>query len=294
MPNDTPTNDTSGNDTPGNDTPMNDTGPTDPTGEGKPKETPAEELARLNKELGEKQAAQAKTGTEIDLLKSQIAELGKAVAEIDKKANDWDAASKKIKQQQKEQQLFFDREKKELEATLSANEKKVVTDAKTKSETDVAALAKNFDDLKKALPDKEKAVASAKANTDAMKEKYKDEVNLAEKDNALLKDLTTLHTDADSEEKKNNVQRQYFLILEGEDDLGKLDVPDVQTYKDRLNKAGTAVGDAADAERAAKDALAKAQVELKKAEKDLSDAVNDRRKKALASIPESSPVIVPG
>jgi chromosome segregation ATPase len=294
MPNDTPTNDTSGNDTPGNDTPVNDTGPTEPTGDDKPKETPAEELARLNKELGEKQAAQAKTGTEIDLLKSEITELGKAVAEIDKKANDWDAASKKIKQQQKEQQLFFDREKRELEATLSVGEKKVVTDAKTKSETDVAALAKKLDDLKKALPDKEKALAVAKANTDSMKEKYKAEVNLAEKDNALLKDLTTLHTDADSEEKKNNVMRQYFLILEGEDDLGKLDVPDVKTYTDRLNKAGTAVGDAADVERAAKDELAKAQVELKKAEKDWSDAVSDRRKKALASIPENSAVIVPG
>lgn len=289
MPNDTSMYDTPGNDTPMNNTPKNDTSQTYPTGSGTPMdETPAQELDRLKRELEGKETSQTEIGEDIKRLKDEITVLGKAVAEIDKKGKDWETAYKKIKEQQTAQKSHFDREKRELEATLPEDQKKVVTDAKAKGETEVAGLEKKVSDLNEKVAKKKIDLAKAEAAKSAAEQKYKAVVDLAETDNTLLKDLTTIHDAADSEEKKNHILRQYFLILEGEDVLGKLDVPDVKAYTDRLNRTGAAVADAADAERAAKDELAKAQVELQKAQKDLSDAKKERRQKTLTSIPENS------
>lgn len=283
MPNDTPM-----YDAPANDKPADDAGPRDAAQAGDSKEeTPASELDRLNEELKKKQEGQVKTAQEIERLKSEIEELGKAVAEIDKKARDWETASKKIKEQKDAQQSFFDRERKELEATLPLYQQRVVKDAKKKGEDEVDRLRDDAGKLTGEVEKKRLALAEAEKKKSAAEQKYKAVLNLAEADNALLKELTTIHADADAEEKKNNTLRQYFLILEGEDALGKIDVPDVKAYTARLNAAASAASDAADAERVAKDDLANAQVALQTAQKKLGDAEKNRRQKTRAEIPEN-------
>ncbi len=290
MPNETPI-----SDTPANDTSADDTSPQDSTENDSPKkDSPAAELAKLNKELEEKQAAQAKADHEIDLLKSKVADLGKAVAEIDQKVKAWEKASVSIKEQQKTQKSYFDREKRELEATLSAADQKLVKDARAKGQKEVADSDQKVADLQLKVASKKTALANAEAAKTATAQAYKAEVDLATKDSDLLKDLTTLHGDADKEEAKNNVLRQYFLILEGEDDLTRLDVPDVNAYAERLNNAGAAMAAASNVERLAKEELEKAQVELQTAQKDSGDAKKSRRQKTLASIQENGAVPVPG
>jgi chromosome segregation ATPase len=283
--NETPTNETSTNDTPMNNKAVNDTSTDD---------TPADELAKLKAELEKDQAMFADLGKEIEQLKTKVADLSKAVAEIDQKVKAWEKASAALKEQQQAQKSYFDREQKELEATLSDADKKVVTTAKTKGEDNVAQLAQQVKDLKQKVADKQTALAKAKDTTATRQKEYKAQVELATKDDDLLKDLKTLHTDADKEEAKNNILRMYFLILEGEADLKKLDVPEVKEYADRLNKTSAALTDATTAEQAAKAELDKAQVDLQKAEKDLGDADKSRRQTTLASIPEKSAVNAPG
>jgi chromosome segregation ATPase len=258
--------------------------------------SPASELERLKKELEKALADHAAAGGKIDQLKNQVSELGKAVAEIDQKVKAWEKASVAIKEQQKTQKTFFDREQKELEATLPAADQEFVKKTRAEGYANIKTLKSKLEAAEKDLDDKKRALAAAESSKIAAVDAYKANVDLAAKDGEWLKDIATLHGEADKEEAKNNVSRQYFLILEGEDVLARLDVPDVKAYEKRLNDSGDAVTVASGVERTAKEAVAKAQVDLQTAQKNLGDAVKNRRANSLASIPENdeAAAAVPG
>jgi chromosome segregation ATPase len=258
--------------------------------------SPASELERLKKELEKALADYAAAGGKIDQLKNQVSELGKAVAEIDQKVKAWEKASVAIKEQQKTQKTFFDREKKELEATIPDADKEFVKKTQADGYAKVKTLKSKLEAAEKDLDEKKRALAAAESSKAAAVDAYKANVDLAAKDGEWLKDISGLHGEADKEEAKNNVSRQYFLILEGEDVLARLDVPDVKAYEKRLNDTGDAVTVASGVERLAKEAVAKAQVDLQTAQKNLGDAVKNRRADSLEAIPENeeAAAAVPG
>lgn len=254
-------------------------------------ETPAQQLARLKAELEQAQSDNAALDRKIDNLKSTVAELGKAVAEIEQKAKGWEQARKLLIEQRQEQEGYYKTKRQMLEATVP--DKEAIARLKQDGDEAIKLLRDRAEKLREEEPDRVREYAKAQIEAAKKQRKYDAEVNLAKRNEAWLKELAALHADAEKEDEKGNISRMYFLILEMEDVLKKIDTPSVEQFTKRVNDAQTAAAQAAVAEQQAKDKLAQAQADLKKAEKDLADAEASRRKNTLAAIPEEAAAPAP-
>jgi chromosome segregation ATPase len=254
--------------------------------------TPAEKLEKLKHELDNAIVENETRDRKIDHLKSNIADLSKAVGEIDKNTKDWEKAAQIITQQKKDEQAYYDNKKKMLEATVP-NKPDIIA-LKEKEDKKVAELEALVNTLTSNIPALEQTLATARNNSAAKKQQYDETVNLAKKDTDLLKDLVSLRALAEKEDEKNNISRMYFLILEMGDDLKEIEVPSVAQFKEKVNAAEIAVLKAVAAEQTAQDELDKTKAALKKAEKDLSDELANGRANTLALIQENvgPPVIM--
>lgn len=247
--------------------------------------TPAEKLEQLKRELDKAIVENETRDRKIDHLKSNIADLSKAVGEIDKNTKDWEKAAQIITQQKKDEQAYYDNKKKMLEATVP-NKPEIIA-LKGKEDKKIADLEALVNTLTSNIPTLEQTLATARNNSAAKKQQYDETVNLAKKDTDLLKDLVSLRALAEKEDEKNNISRMYFLILEMGDDLKDIDVPSVAQFKEKVNAAELAVLKAVAAEQTAQDELDKTKAALKKAEKDLSDELANGRANTLALIQEN-------
>jgi len=253
-------------------------------------ETPAQKLARLKDELGQAEAQNEQLGREAAALKGTIteltkdvAELTKAVAEIDQRTKAWEKAAQALNKQKGEEEKYYKLKRPMLEATVP--DKDFVIREKKKGEDAVEAIRQRVMTLRQQEAAQTQQLAAAAANAEGSQKRYDAEINLAQRNDAWLKDIAALHVEAEKEDAKNNVSRMFFLILEMEDVFKKLDIPGVEEFTRRVNEAQTAAATAAAAEQTAKDALARTQSDLKDAQKELSAAAADRRKKTLEAIP---------
>ncbi|HEX7317568.1 MAG TPA: hypothetical protein VF297_26945 [Pyrinomonadaceae bacterium] len=253
-------------------------------------ETPVQKLDRLKGELGKAEADNEQLGKQAAALKGTIteltkdvAELTKAVAEIDQRTEDWKKAAKALNERKGEEEKYYKLKRPMLEATVP--DKEFVIGEKRKGEAAVEAIRERVMTLQQQEAAQTQQLAAAKANAEASQQRYEAEINLAKRNDAWLKDLVALHAEAEKEDAKNNVSKMFFLILEMDDVLKKLDIPSVEQFTRRVNEAQTASAAAAEAEQTAKDALAQTQTNLKNAQKELSAATADRRKKTLDAIP---------
>lgn len=254
-------------------------------------ETPAQKLDKLKSDLEKAQSENADIDRKIDTLKSTITELTKAVTEIDQKTTAWEKAAQTLSQQRRDEETYHKNKKAMLLATVP--NKEFVIAKKQKGEQAVTHLRERVKTLHQKESEQTQQYAAAKAETEAKRLQYDGEINLAQRNDAWLKDLAALHAEAEKEDEKNNVSRMFFLILEIEDVLKKLDIPSVQEFTRRVNEAQAAASKAADYEQAAKEKLAQTQADLKKTQKELSDAVTNRRKSTLDAIPENTAATVP-
>lgn len=253
-------------------------------------ETPAKKLERLRGELGTAEKENAQLGKQAEALKGTIAELTKdvaeltkAVAEIDQRVEEWKKAAKILNERKGEEEKYYRLKRPMLEATVP--DKEFVIREKRNGEAAVEAIQKRVMTLQQQAAAQAQQLAAAAANAAASQQRYEAEINLAKRNDVWLKDLVALHAEAEKEDAKNNVSKMFFLILEMDDVLKKLDIPSVEEFSRRVNEAQTAAAAAAAAELTAKEALAQTQTNLKNAQKELGAATADRRKKTLDAIP---------
>ncbi|HKQ04323.1 MAG TPA: hypothetical protein VJ464_04270 [Blastocatellia bacterium] len=256
-----------------------------------PAKTPAEELELLQGKLQESQTQNANLAKEIEQLKSKVNNLGKTVEEINGKKGSWDAARKLIlEKMEKESKFSLDRLA-TLKCHLSDEERQALKDKKEADKGEIDKLAGEIKTLRETtIPDLQAAYEQAKAVTAEKKKDYDKQVNLAQSDNDLLKDLASLHTLVEGEYAKGNYARMYFLLLEMKDGLDQLEAntPDLKNYEEQVNAAATAVSVAADAEAKAKADLDNANAQLDSKQKEWKDKTDNRRKNTLASIEEAA------
>jgi chromosome segregation ATPase len=271
------------------------------TGGGGP-ETPAAKLAKLKAELekaqsdSEKLEEQSATlqGTIAELNKG-VAELTKAVAEIDQRSKAWEKALQTLNQRRGEEEKYYKLKRPMLEATVSEKDKEFVVKQRKEGEAAkaVAALKDRVGKLEGQEAAQSQKLAVASAAAEQAQRRFDELAGLAQTNDKRLKELATLHADAEKEDAKNNVTRMFFLILEMEDEFKKLDLPTVKEYTDRVTEAQAAAESAKAAEKSAKVALAQTQSDLKNTRKELAAAEADRRKKTLEAIPADAEAAVP-
>jgi hypothetical protein len=254
-------------------------------------DSPADELAKLKNDLAANQSKIADMSKDSDRLKLQIADLAKAVADIDAKAKAFEKASQDVSLQQKDFDTYIKTKKQMLEATVPNK------DAIVKAERDglqhLADLEQRVQDLSANLLQQEKVWTDAKAETVKKQAKYAEAANLAAANDVLLKDLSSLKSAADKEGSDNRVSRMYFLVLLMEDVLNKLNLPSSADYQKGLNQAANDAAAAAVADRAAKEELDKADVDRQQAQKDFDDTKAKWRQQTLDAIVEPKPAVVP-
>jgi chromosome segregation ATPase len=211
-------------------------------------ETPAQKLARLKGELGKAEADNEQLGKQAAALKGTIAELSKGVAEltktvaeIDQRTKAWEKAAQALNQQKGEEEKYYNLKRPMLEATVP--DKEFVIREKRKGEEAVAAIRERVKTLQQQETTQAQKLAAADA--EAAQQRYEAAINLAQRNDAWLKDLAALHVEAEKEDAKNNVSRMFFHILEMDDVLKKLDIPSVEEFIRRVNEAQTAAAGAA-------------------------------------------------
>lgn len=261
-----------------------------------PAKTPAEELELLQGYLQKYQTQNANLAKEIEQLKGKVNNLGKTVEEINSKSGSWDAARKIILEKMQKESKFRDDRLATLKCHLSDEERQALKDKKQAAKDEINTLAGEIKTLQETtIPALQDAYEKAKAVTAEKKKDYDKQVNLAQSDNDLLKDLATLHALIEAEYAKGNYARMYFLILEMKDALDQLgeNVPDLKEYEKRVNAAATALSAATDDEAMAKADLDNANAKLESKQKELKDKTDNRRKNILASIGEADAAPTP-
>lgn len=269
-----------------------DTAAGDSTTGGGDADTPAQKLAKLIEALKKAEAENEQLGRQATALKGtiagltkEVAELTKVIAESDQRIKAWEKAAKELNEKKGKEEKYYKIKRPMLDAAVSDKDKKFVEGEKQKGKDAVDAIARRVTTLQQNEVTQTQQLAEAEAKAVASQQRYEAQLNLARDNDARLKDLAALHAEAEKEDEQNNVARMFFLILEMSDVLGELDIPSVAEFTRRVNEAQTAAAtDAANA-AAAKDKLAQTRTDLKNAQKDLSVAKADRRKKILEAIP---------
>ena len=256
-----------------------------------PGNSPADQLAQLKQDLEANQAKTADLSKEADRLKAQITDLGKSVVEIDGKSAAWDKASAEAGHQQQELTAYIKTKKQMLEATVG--NKAAVVKAKDDAQQALADQAKQVQALSDQAAQKETALATAKADTVAKQAAYTSAGNLANANDASLKDLTALRASVEKEIGANNVSRPYFLTLLMEDVIQNIKLPTSADYTKALDQAAVDLAAAKVAERTASEALDAAVVSRQEAQKKLDDAKSKWRQQTLDSIVEQKAAAAP-
>jgi len=256
-----------------------------------PDNSPADELAKLRNDLAANQSKVADMSKDSDRLKLQIADLAKAVADIDAKAKVFEKTSQDITMQQKDFDTYIKTKKQMLEATVP--NKDAIVKAKRDALQHLVDLEQQVQDLSMKVPQQEKVWIDAKADTAKKQAAYAVAANLGAANDAVLKDLSSLKSAADKEGSDNRVSRMYFLVLLMEDVLNKLSLPSSADYQKGLNHAANNAAAAAVADRAAKEELDKADADRQQAQKDFDDTKAKWRQQTLDAIEEPKPAVVP-
>jgi hypothetical protein len=258
-----------------------------------PDKSPADELKDLKASLEANQAKDDELGRTIELQKGRIAELTKTVAEIEQKQKAWDKAAQDAADKRKEFDNYLKVKEPIVEAVVPEATRTELINAKVAAEYKVSELAKGVEAASAAVDAKAQAYAAAKAATASRQSEYTALTNLAAQNETRLKDLATLKADADKAAAANNMQRMYLLLVFIGDGLKRLQLPTSAEYLAQLNKAGSAVAAAGQAERASKDALDKANADRQQAQKDFDEAKAKWRQQLLDSIPDPKPAAAP-
>lgn len=276
-------------------------------------ETPAQKLAKLKEELKKRQSEKEQLEKQSAVLKEEfdkkiavindtiaektknVAELTKTVGEIDQTVKAWEKAIQALNQHKQEESSYYKLKRPMLEAAVPDREKEFVKKEKRegKAAQAVEALKGRVKTLQEKEAQRSQELAAARAAAGAAQKHFDEVAGLAKTNDEWLKDLKALHDAAEKEDAKNNVSRMYFLILEMEDVLKKLDIPTVEEYTRRANEAKTAAETGKAVEKAAEDALKQTQSDLANAQKELAAAKADRRKKTLEAIPAAAAATVP-
>jgi hypothetical protein len=253
--------------------------------------SPADELVKLRNDLAANQSKVADMSKDSDRLRLQIADLAKAVADIDAKAKAFDKASQDVSVQQKEFDTYVKTKKQMLEATVP--NKDAIVKAKRDGLQHLSDLEQQVQDLSAKVLQQEKVWTDAKAETAKKQAAYAVAANLAAANDAVLKDLSSLKSAADKEGSDNRISRMYFLVLLMEDVLNKVSLPSSADYQKGLNQAANDAAAAAVADRVAKEELDKADADRQQAQKDFDDTKAKWRQQTLDAIVEPKPAVVP-
>lgn len=257
-----------------------------------PDTSPADELKDLKASLEANQAKDNELGKTIELQKGRIAELTKTVAEIEQKQKAWEKAAQDSADKKKELENYRKLKVPIVEAVVPEPTRTELLNAKKAAETKLSDLAKAVETASATVDAQAQAYATAKAATASRQREYTALTNLAAQNEARLKDLATLRADADKAAAANNMARMFVLLVFIDDGLKKLQLPSAAEYLAQLNKAGSAVAAAGQAERAAKDAVDKANADRQQAQKDFDEAKAKWRQQLLDSIPDPKPAAV--
>jgi hypothetical protein len=205
--------------------------------------------------------------SESTFLTAQIADLKKLIGEIEAKKKDYKKIAEGTGRQVAEFKDYVTRHKAKLEKDLDAKTRDTVKAI----HDDLLARIKKHDDATK----KDAAYAQAE---------YQKLVTLH---GTVLKDLTTLRTDADRELVANNLGRMYLLVLFMEDRVKDVEaLLDGEAYAKALQTAAREYVKKLDEERKAKAAADAAAAKEKANAKELQDLRSKGRQLALAEIEE--------
>ena len=245
--------------------------------------TPTQRLDDLKKDLKETQDASAQNATKIELLKTQIAELTKTIADIEKKKAELAKTSGDVTPVFDALQEFVHTEKQKLTP--------VVEEADVQHKLDAAKDA--LDQLERAADTADQEVENKKGALDAAK------ATSAEKQGELARlialpatlkaaadRLAKIRKQAEEKELAGNLRQAYFLVLVIEKLLADVTVPTDAQYETALNAAGDAAATAANAERDAKAALDVSVAKAKAARKAFDEAEAKGLEDSVGKVPE--------
>ena len=257
----------------------------------KPEPTvPADELIKLKQDLENKQNDNNTLVQEIDRLKAKIADLGKTVGDIDKKASAYDEkAAGAVTDKVTTLKDYVETEKKGLACALPPGTVADVESKKTAALRKLKDLETTLQLAIKAAHDADTALETAKAATATSQAAYNTIASLPGVNTEIVNDLSGLRTAAEKQDAAHNLARQYFLVLVMEDRLKKIKALTPEEYKKQLNDAGINLAQTTVAQAIAKEAHDTAVAAQKRAEKDLADASAKWRQETLESIPAGPP-----
>lgn len=250
---------------------------------------PGGDLKALQDKLQMDAAATADLAKKMDVLKAQIADLSKSVGDINLQKTAYEKARPTLLAQDNQAQASHDTLKVELAAVIGDKKAAAVLQAQTDGQNAVKDKQTAVDTAATNLNNAVAEYAAAQADTPVKRQAYDRALSLVTRDQTWLKDLNDLATQIEKLRPGRQFSQMYFLVLEMEASLKKVELPEVNDYLATLNNATTALAAAVNKERDKKAAVDQATAALQQAQKDLTDATTNRRQKTLDSLKEPPP-----
>lgn len=231
--------------------------------------TPAERLEQLKKYLKDAQDASAKNAKSIEVLKAQIAELTKTIADIEKKKQELAKTAGDVTPVFGALHEFVHTEKQKLTPVVEEEAVRQKLDDAKYVLTGLETAADAADQLVK---DNRTALDDAAATTAQDQRVLATLIALPASLKAAADHLGKIRKQAEDKELAGNLRQAYFLVLVIEELLADVVVPTAAEYEAALNDAGSAAATAANAERDAKVALDVSIAKAKAARKAFDEA----------------------
>src|SRR5262245_56829560 len=138
-----------------------------------PDKTPADKLARLRKELEDKQNNTSELAKQVDRLKAQIGDLSQTVCDIDQKTSAYEKEAGTAGDQMENLTAYVKTEKAMLKAALPANALTEVENKKKEADKTLKALEIALTEATKRSVDADKAYGKAKDHNATAQVAYK-------------------------------------------------------------------------------------------------------------------------